>query len=71
MSSGVIAFLFDFGGVLLEAGFRNGRLTMAREQGLYAVELSKHAMRAVYDPALEIILSLMYITKSLTTKITT
>lgn len=57
MSSDIIAFQFDFGGVLAKVIFRNGLLTMAREQRPGKVELSEHATRAVYDPALEKMLS--------------
>jgi putative hydrolase of the HAD superfamily len=41
--------LFDFGGVLAEEGFRNGLLTLAREQQLDENSMPVEGMRAVYD----------------------
>ncbi len=43
------AILFDFGGVLAEEGFRNGLLSLAREQHLDENSMPAAAMRAVYE----------------------
>ena len=43
------AVLFDYGGVLAEEGFRNGLVTLAKEQGLDTEVMPKEGMMAVYD----------------------
>lgn len=43
------AVLFDYGGVLAEEGFRNGLVTLAKEQGLDTEAMLKEGMIAVYD----------------------
>lgn len=43
------AVLFDYGGVLAEEGFRNGLVTLAKEQGLDIDAMPKEGMMAVYD----------------------
>lgn len=43
------AFLFDFGGVLAEEGFKEGLRVMAQRQGLDADSMPARAMDAVYD----------------------
>lgn len=45
----VTTVLFDFGGVLAEEGFREGLLTLAREQQLAVDNMPEEGMRAVYD----------------------
>lgn len=45
----IIIILFDFGGVLAEEGFRNGLLSMAKEQGLNTDTIMSEGMLAVYD----------------------
>jgi len=45
----VDAVLFDYGGVLAEEGFRNGLVSLAKEQGLDAEAMPKEGMMAVYD----------------------
>ena len=48
-SNSITAILFDFGGVLAEEGFRDGLISLAREQGLNIEDMPRDGMRAVYD----------------------
>lgn len=41
--------LFDYGGVLAEEGFRNGLISLAKEQSLNIEEMPTEGMKAVYD----------------------
>lgn len=45
----VDAVLFDYGGVLAEEGFRDGLVTLAKEQALNAEAMPNEGMKAVYD----------------------
>ena len=45
----ISAVLFDYGGVLAEEGFRNGLITLAKEQKLNTQEMPTEGMKAVYD----------------------
>lgn len=49
ISKTITAILFDFGGVLAEEGFRNGLVSLAKEQGLDADNITEEGMRTVYD----------------------
>ncbi len=49
MRSIIKVILFDFGGVLAEAGFRNGLLRLAREQHLNENSMPEEGLRAVSD----------------------
>jgi len=46
---GIIAVLFDFGGVLAEEGFRDGLKVIARQHGVEAEPFYRAARRAVYE----------------------
>lgn len=45
----ISVFLFDFGGVLAEEGFRDGLAEIARKNGLDSGSLLEPAMDAIYD----------------------
>ncbi len=50
MSKSVIrAVLFDYGGVIVEEGFYNGLLQLAKEQSLQVRSMPEEGMNAVYD----------------------
>jgi len=50
MSKSVIrAVLFDYGGVIVEEGFYNGLLQLAKEQSLPVRSMPEEGMNAVYD----------------------
>jgi len=43
------AVLFDYGGVIVEEGFYNGLIELAKEQSLHVRSMPEEGMKAVYD----------------------